>query len=160
MFKVFAGWKRDARQPARALTKMLVGPWTHQAIGSRAPFGDVDFGPSSEVDIPGEHLRWYDWRLKQVDTSIDRQGALRLFVMGPTFTMTPIRRDDVVRHVMAGGGGWGDPRRRDPEAVRTDVLAEKVTIAHARDAYGVVIDPETLEIDRAATGAVREGGAT
>jgi len=82
MFKVFVGWRRDARPPAQALTKMLVGPWTHQAIGSAVAFGDVDFGAGSAVDIPAEHLRWYDCRLRGIDTGIDSQGAIRLFVMG------------------------------------------------------------------------------
>jgi putative CocE/NonD family hydrolase len=82
VFKVFAGWKSRAREPGRMLTKLLVGPWTHQAIGSGETIGDVDFGAAASVDIPGEHLRWYDRRLKGVDNGFDRQGAVRLFVMG------------------------------------------------------------------------------
>src|SRR5215472_930094 len=45
----------------------------------------------------------------------------------PTLTMGPIRRGDLLRHVMAGGGGWGDPLDRDPALVRADVWNEKVT---------------------------------
>jgi N-methylhydantoinase B len=37
---------------------------------------------------------------------------------------------------MAGGGGWGDPRERDPEAVRDDVLDGKVTPEAAKELYG------------------------
>ena len=37
--------------------------------------------------------------------------------------------------------------------VREDVLEEKVTLQSARDAYGVVIDPETLKVDEAANTA-------
>ncbi|MGH2457310.1 MAG: CocE/NonD family hydrolase [Chloroflexota bacterium] len=82
-FKLFAGWKSQARSAeTRATTKLLVGPWTHSLLGSAAPFGDLDFGPVAQVDIPGEHLRWYDRRLRGLDTGIDRQGALRIFVMG------------------------------------------------------------------------------
>lgn len=82
-FKCFAGWKSQARTPqARAQSRLLVGPWTHSQIGSAAPFGDVDFGPQAAVDIPGEHLRWYDQRLRGIDTGIDAEGPVRLFVMG------------------------------------------------------------------------------
>ncbi len=55
----------------------------------------------------------------------------------------------------AGGGGWGDPLERDPEKVRWDVLEEYVSLSAARQSYGVVLHPETLEIDGAATKRLR-----
>ena len=67
----------------------------------------------------------------------------------------------VFRYRTNGGGGWGDPRERDPERVIRDVRDEYVSIAAARDVYGVVIvgdpitDPEGLQIDWAATRALR-----
>ena len=54
-----------------------------------------------------------------------------------------------------GGGGWGDPYARPTEQVLDDVLDDYVSIAQARTAYGVVIDPDTLTIDAAATHALR-----
>jgi N-methylhydantoinase B len=63
--------------------------------------------------------------------------------------MKPInlRTGDVYRHVMAGGGGFGNPLERDPERVRRDVLDGKVTRTHAREAYGVVLsDSEELPV--------------
>jgi putative CocE/NonD family hydrolase len=80
--KVFAGWKQHAREPARTLTRITIGPWTHTAIGSAAPFGDVDFGAAAALDVVGEHLRWYERRLRGVDNGIDREPPVRLFVMG------------------------------------------------------------------------------
>jgi N-methylhydantoinase B len=52
-------------------------------------------------------------------------------------TGLPLRRGDVVRMVTATGGGWGDPRRRDPARVRDDVRAGYITAAQARQHYGV-----------------------
>jgi N-methylhydantoinase B len=46
-----------------------------------------------------------------------------------------------------GGGGWGDPYQRDPAQVSEDVLDEYVSVAGALRDYGVVIDPDTLELD-------------
>jgi N-methylhydantoinase B/oxoprolinase/acetone carboxylase alpha subunit len=57
--------------------------------------------------------------------------------------------------VTAGGGGWGDPLERDPARVAGDVLEEYVSIDAARDAYGVVFKPNTLEVDPEATVARR-----
>lgn len=76
-------------------------------------------------------------------------------VILPTLTMTTVRQDDLLRHVMAGGGGWGDPLERDPALVEADARSEKITVEHAREAYGVVIDPETLQVDRDATERLR-----
>ncbi len=55
----------------------------------------------------------------------------------------------------AGGGGWGDPFQRDPQQVLADVRNEYVSTQRAREAYGVVIDPETMTVDEAGTAALR-----
>jgi N-methylhydantoinase B len=76
----------------------------------------------------------------------------------PPMPMKPITLStgDVYRHVMAGGGGFGDPFDREPERVRTDVLEGKVTIDHARDAYGVVLGNDLLHtVDASATNSMR-----
>jgi N-methylhydantoinase B len=69
----------------------------------------------------------------------------------------PLRRGDVYRHEMSGGGGYGDPLERDPDAVLWDVIEEKVSPAAARRDYGVVIAQGAAEprVDAAATAALR-----
>jgi len=63
---------------------------------------------------------------------------------------------DVVTCLMAGGGGYGDPLLRDPDAVHQDVLRGFVSSQNARDDYGVVISgSESYEIDGAATDVLR-----
>ena len=74
----------------------------------------------------------------------------------PTMSVTGMNRDDVILHVMASGGGWGDPLDRDPALVRDDVWNEKISIERARDAYGVVVDAASLDVDASATEALRE----
>jgi N-methylhydantoinase B len=69
----------------------------------------------------------------------------------PTMGMTEVAAGDVLRHVMAGGGGWGEPLDRDPDAVLADVRDEKLTASYARHWYGVVIDERSLMLDRVAT---------
>ena len=81
-FKCFRGFRTRGREPARRHTRLLVGPWTHTAIGDSAPFGDIGFGAEAAVDIPAEHLRWYDQRLRGIDTGIDDEPPVRIFVMG------------------------------------------------------------------------------
>jgi N-methylhydantoinase B len=54
----------------------------------------------------------------------------------PSMFSTTIGEGDLYVHRMAGGGGWGDPRDRDPDAVRDDVLDGKVTLEAAKELYG------------------------
>ncbi len=49
----------------------------------------------------------------------------------------PVHPGDLVRLLTAGGGGYGDPRERDPEAVRRDVAEGYVSAEAARRVYGV-----------------------
>ncbi len=55
----------------------------------------------------------------------------------------------------AGGGGYGDPRLRDPEKVRKDVQEGFIDIQRAGEHYGVVIDAKSGEVDLEATKSLR-----
>jgi N-methylhydantoinase B len=67
----------------------------------------------------------------------------------------PVRAGEVIRIRTTGGGGWGDPLEREPEAVVRDVVWRKVSPESARDDYGVVLtgslDEDSLGYDDAAT---------
>ena len=68
-----------------------------------------------------------------------------------------LKKGDVFRHIMSGGGGYGDPLEREPGLVLEDIITEKVTPNHARSEYGVVIDLSGVApaIDAAATETLR-----
>jgi N-methylhydantoinase B len=51
-----------------------------------------------------------------------------------------IKQGDVVSHRLAGAGGYGDPRERDPAAVRSDVADGYISKTAAAEIYGVDID--------------------
>jgi N-methylhydantoinase B len=61
-------------------------------------------------------------------------------VTAPQNSPIAVKRNDVLRFIHAGGGGYGHPMLRDPQAVLNDVLDEKITVGYARREYGVVID--------------------
>jgi N-methylhydantoinase B len=54
----------------------------------------------------------------------------------------------------SGGGGWGDPKKRDAEKVRMDVKNGYVSREAAEEVYGVVLDKE-LNIDKERTAKTR-----
>lgn len=91
--------------------------------------------------------------LSVVNPGTARERVLPVLVTEPV----ALERGDVFRHVLAAGGGWGDPRDRDPERVLEDLRLGRVTLEGARRDYGVVIVARDggYAIDAAATAALR-----
>lgn len=74
----------------------------------------------------------------------------------PTMISSSMEEGDRLYHRQAGGGGFGDPWLREPDAVAWDVKNEKVSLAAAKEEYGVVLDKEKLVPLLAETRALRE----
>ena len=74
----------------------------------------------------------------------------------------PSKKDFVLNeggqvHVfVSGGGGYGDPLNRKPEAVLRDLVEGKVSINAAANDYGVIIDPKSMTIQFEETAKLRE----
>jgi N-methylhydantoinase B len=66
-----------------------------------------------------------------------------------------LKKGDVYQLIQAGAGGYGDPLDRDADAVLEDVRQEKLTLDCVRREYGVVVRPDTLELDQEATEELR-----
>jgi N-methylhydantoinase B len=68
----------------------------------------------------------------------------------------PLHENEVVSFQTGGGGGYGPPLEREPGLVLEDVIDGYVSLAQAKESYGVVIDKKEMEVDRAATQALRK----
>jgi N-methylhydantoinase B len=79
----------------------------------------------------------------------------------PMLFTSPIsmRKGDLFRHVMAGGGGFGLPESRDPEAVLRDVEDGLLTVQAAERDYGVVLAGTPLAVNLESTARVRRARA-
>ena len=73
----------------------------------------------------------------------------------PAKILLSIRAGQALRYWSTGGGGYGEPWRRDAQLVLADVLDGRVSPEAARDFYGVVIEDGRL--DQTATRALRAG---
>jgi hypothetical protein len=109
-----------ASERARRGQKVLIGPWIHSLgeRGTQSRTGDIDFGPEALVDLRAEELRWFDHWLRGVDTGLEAEPAVRVFVMGANRWRTaddwPIPGTRAVPHYFHGDGHanslWGDGR--------------------------------------------------
>jgi len=66
-----------------------------------------------------------------------------------------LKAGDIIRIVGPNAGGYGEPRARDPQRVAADVADGLVSVQHARDVYGVALDPHSGALDHAATARLR-----
>ena len=73
----------------------------------------------------------------------------------PPKLLTTLKKEDAYLLIQAGAGGYGDPLERELDSILDDVEQEKLTVGHVRREYGVVVDPDTLEIDLRATEELR-----
>jgi putative CocE/NonD family hydrolase len=61
--------------------RLVMGPWTHGGQ-EQSYAGEAEFGAGAAVDMNAFYLRWFDRWLKGRDTGVDREPAVRIFVMG------------------------------------------------------------------------------
>ncbi|MGH9109389.1 MAG: hydantoinase B/oxoprolinase family protein [Acidimicrobiales bacterium] len=66
--------------------------------------------------------------------------------LGPKPGNVTMRPGDVFSVTWQGGGGWGDPIDREPEAVADDVRRELLLPATAASVYGVVLTEEGVDL--------------
>ena len=64
--------------------KVIIGPWLHGTYTTEiSDAGDINFGPDAALQSFNElHQRWFDRWLKDIDTNIDKEPPVRIFVMG------------------------------------------------------------------------------
>ena len=77
----------------------------------------------------------------------------------PAYINAILQPGERIRAIDQGGGGFGDPTARDSVRVKRDIVERIVSVAQAREVYGVVVTGEAatdgLKVDEAATAARR-----
>ncbi|MCX8022261.1 MAG: hydantoinase B/oxoprolinase family protein [Syntrophorhabdaceae bacterium] len=134
---------------------------TKGGLGKR----EVFFVPDDEyAPIPPVHLGIQAGRYIHPPDGLfgGRPGARAQFLVngvpGNSYGLTQLKPGDRVVIDAPGGGGYGDPFERDPEAVLRDVREGYVTIDGAKRDYGVVIDMEKWAVNYEETERIRKKG--
>jgi putative CocE/NonD family hydrolase len=98
-----SGWHDEAYGPEGALTnflglvaarkgqpdartKLILGPWVHggpmRSAQAQSRSGDRVFGPAAAIDYDETVLRFMDRYVRGIDNGVDREPAVRAFLMG------------------------------------------------------------------------------
>jgi len=99
--------KHARTEAARTHSKLIICPANHGGFGQRK-IGDIDFGPQAQFDIHDIIIRWFDYWLRGVDNGMDREPALRYFVMGSgewktADTWPPEGKDEATYYLSSNG---------------------------------------------------------
>jgi len=129
------------------------GLGTEQVVQARAPIN---------LNVQVDRVHCAPWGLAGGASGAGNQVSLRIEgkevadLPNAKVLMKRLKPGDAVAVRAGGGGGFGPPYERDPQRVAHDVRQGYVTLRAARDLYGVVLDPQTLEVDGPATIRQRE----
>ncbi len=96
--------------------------------------------------LPGETSKWIINEGKENEKILD-------YAMGDVIFLN---YGDTITCITASGGGYGNPFERNMENVKEDVVMGLVSIENAKRKYGVIIDPEALDINYEETNRFRE----
>jgi N-methylhydantoinase B len=111
----------------------LVGPEPRPFLAEAEQSNPAFAPPGLEGGLPGA----------VASIEVERDGEILPLGAKGTYVAQP---GDVVRMRAGGGGGWGDPCERDPDAVLADVRAGRVSAEAALEHHGVHVP----ELDAAA----------
>jgi putative CocE/NonD family hydrolase len=102
----YDSWTRQVAMNYEALSKakrspqrLVIGPWTHGAQGSRIA-GEVEFTPDAAIDLLAYRLSWYDRWLKEIGNGVDGDPPVWIYIMGTGSDRRS--RDGRLMH----GGAW------------------------------------------------------
>ena len=142
------------RQDSGGAGRYRGGLGTEQVVQARSPIN---------INVQVERVHCRPWGLGGGAAGAGNQVTLRLG--GKEITDLPnakvlmkrLNAGDAITVRAGGGGGFGAPHERDAERVANDVRQGYVSLAAAAESYGVVLDPQTLEVDTTATHKRRRG---
>jgi hypothetical protein len=144
--------------PAIGLTKYGTG---NKIASNQGLFGGYS-GPASYLDLMTD-TNIYELIAKGAPLPYDPENlAQSLEIKGEQYTghtsctERGLKSGDIWASSAHGGGaGLGDPIERDPALIVRDLEDMVATLEVAHKVYGVVIDPETLEVDYKKTEKLR-----
>src|SRR5450759_1857911 len=83
----FKFMRENGSTPEARKSKLIIGPWTHGGFSN--PVGELNFGFGStaafidlQIDFVSLQVRWFDHWLKGLDTGMQNEAHIKLFVMG------------------------------------------------------------------------------
>lgn len=78
----FVGRQHHGGPGSRGKQQLFIGPWLHGGLPKSNRIGEMVYPENARFDVTSHMLRWFDHYLKGVDNGINRDPAVRYYVMG------------------------------------------------------------------------------
>jgi predicted acyl esterase len=79
----YVGRQHRGGPNSRGKQHLLIGPWLHGLDSKdQTHIGDLDFPGNSTFNMDSHMIRWFDHYLKGIDNKVDREPAVRYYVLG------------------------------------------------------------------------------
>lgn len=78
----FVGRQHRGGPNSRGKQQLVLGPWLHGGLPKGNKIGELEYPENARFDTAAHRLRWFDHYLKGVDNGVEREPAVRYYVMG------------------------------------------------------------------------------
>lgn len=78
----YVGRQHAGGANSRGKQQLLIGPWLHGRFKETNRAGELTYPENAKFPMEAHMLRWFDHHLKGVDNGVEREPAVRYYVMG------------------------------------------------------------------------------
>ncbi|MDP6442312.1 MAG: CocE/NonD family hydrolase [Pirellulaceae bacterium] len=96
----FQGRQHAGGPNSRGKQQLLVGPWLHGRLNKGARVGELNYPEQAAWPVNEHMIRWFDYWLKGKSTGVERDAAVRYYVMGA------LGEDDAPGNVWRKASDW------------------------------------------------------
>ncbi|MSU65383.1 MAG: CocE/NonD family hydrolase [Opitutus sp.] len=78
----FIGRQHQGGPRSRGQQRLIIGPWSHAGAPKSNKVGQLEYPPDARFDLYDHVQRWFDHHLKGISNGIEKEAAVRYYVMG------------------------------------------------------------------------------
>lgn len=78
----YVGRQHHGGPHSRGKQQLYIGPWLHGRFNKQAKVNEVTYPDNASFDMLTHMGKWFDHHLKGIDNGVDRDPAVRYYVMG------------------------------------------------------------------------------
>lgn len=79
----FIGRQHRGGKNSRGRQQLLIGPWLHGRYNKGHKVGELNYPKNAAFDLVPHMIRWFDHHLKGKANGVEKEPAVRYYVMGP-----------------------------------------------------------------------------
>jgi predicted acyl esterase len=150
----FVGRQHRGGPNSRGKQQLVLGPWLHGGLPKGNRIGELEYPENARFDTAAHRLRWFDHHLKGIDNGVEREPAVRYYVMGA------VGEPGAPGNVWRTAADWPVPAQPTPYFLHGDGKLSPTSPTSATSATSYGSDPSRpMELPYAAFPGARDARA-